>query len=146
MGLPSFGSLWANYPLGSSEEVKRKIGGNVNASWITNTCVIRISYAFNKSMAPIPNGWAGLTTVKGGDGKRYAFRVREFQPFLTGKYGAPDVSGTTQEAFNGKKGIIMFDVQGWSDATGHFDLWNGSHARNSEYFSQASKILLWSCA
>jgi len=132
--------------MGSSEEVKRKIGGNVNASWITNTCVIRMSYAFNKSFSPIPNGWAGLTTVKGGDGKRYAFRVAEFKPYLVGKYGKPDVTGTTAAEFSGKKGIIMFDVQGWSDATGHFDLWDGSQARNHEYFAQSSKVYLWSCA
>lgn len=25
------------------------------------------------------------------------------------------------------KGIVVFDVSGWGDATGHFTLWNGSH-------------------
>lgn len=145
MGLPAFSLLWANYPLGSSEEVKRKIGGAINMAWVTNTCVIRVSYAFNKAGEAIPNGWPGLSTARGGDGKRYAYRVSEFKPFLEKKYKAPDVTGTSRGAFDGHKGIIMFDVQGWSDATGHFDLWDGNNARYSEYFDKASQIHLWTC-
>ncbi|WP_425605493.1 T6SS effector amidase Tae4 family protein [Pseudoxanthomonas putridarboris] len=26
----------------------------------------------------------------------------------------------------GKNGIVMFSVKGWSDATGHFTLWEGA--------------------
>ena len=143
MALPAFSMLWAHFPIGSSEEVKHKIGGAVNMAWVTNTCVIRVSYALNKAGEPIPNGWPGLATAKGGDGKRYAYRVKEFKPYLDKKYKKADISGTSRTAFEGKKGIIMFDVQGWSDATGHFDLWNGSNARYSEYFDKASTIYLW---
>jgi hypothetical protein len=145
MGLPAFSMLWANFPTGSSEEVKRKIGGAINMAWVTNTCVIRVSHALNLSSAPIPNGWPGLSTAAGGNGKRYAYRVSEFKPYLEKKYRKADIEGTTRGAFEGKSGIIMFDVQGWSDATGHFDLWNGSAARYSEYFDKASKIYLWRC-
>ena len=39
--------------------------------------------------------------------------------------------------------MICFEVDGWSDATGHFDLWNGSECIHSDYFSKASKVHLW---
>lgn len=38
----------------------------------------------------------------------------------------------------------MFDVRGWSDATGHFDLWDGTKCVGSEYFEEAHAIYLWS--
>ena len=51
--------------------------GAVDAAWITNTCTIRMSRSFNYSGAKIPGNYPGLTTVKGKDGLRYAFRVAE---------------------------------------------------------------------
>ena len=144
MGLPNLTSMWAVYPTGTSSSAKAKIGGNVNMSWVTNTCVIRVSYCFNKCGQPIPNGFPGLSTARGGDGKRYAYRVREFKVFLERKYKRADVSGD-QNAVAGKRGLIMFDVSGWSDATGHFDLWNGSSCRHQAYFDRASMVYLWQC-
>lgn len=135
--------MWAVYPKGTSSDVKRLIGGNVNLGWVTNTCVIRISYCFNKCGSPIPNGHPGLTTAKGGNGKRYAFRVSEFKPYLERSYKYPEVTGKDRAAFAGKRGVIMFDVDGWSDATGHFDLWNGSSCAGSDYFGKAHKVFLW---
>ncbi|MCX4246496.1 type VI secretion system amidase effector protein Tae4 [Paraliomyxa miuraensis] len=145
MPIPSFSLMWAHFPAGSAAAVKAKIGGNVNMGWVTNTCVIRVSYCFNKAGDPIPGTYPGLTTARGGDGMRYAFRVSEFKPFLEHKYKAPDVSGTNRGAVDGRRGIIMFDVQGWSDATGHFDLWDGSFCAGSEYFDKASHVYLWEC-
>lgn len=143
--LPSFSLLWTHYPTGSAASVKAKIGGNVNMGWVTNTCVIRVSYSFNKAGDPIPNGYPGLTTARGGDGLRYAFRVSEFKPYLELKYKRPEVSGTSRGDVQGRRGVIMFDVQGWSDATGHFDLWDGSMCAGSEYFDKATAIYLWEC-
>ena len=123
-----------------------KIGGNVNLGWVTNTCVIRISYCFNKTGFLIPNGLPGLSTARGGDGKRYAYRVKEFKPFLEQRYKLPEVGGgSNRSAVAGKQGIIMFDVDGWSDATGHFDLWNGSECAGSDYFDKAQAVYLWLC-
>ena len=53
MRLPGFSLLSQNYPNGAAEEVKALIGGHVNAGWITNTCVIRMSRALNYAGAPI---------------------------------------------------------------------------------------------
>ncbi|MGH1344513.1 MAG: type VI secretion system amidase effector protein Tae4 [Nannocystales bacterium] len=146
MGLPNFDKMWSAYPTGTSDEVKRMIGGGVNGDWVANTCVIRISHCFNEAGVPIPNNHPGLTTTFGANKKRYAFRVTEFKRYLETKYGAPNVRGTAQSAVQGKKGIIMFDVQGWSDATGHFDLWDGKKCVGSEYFDKAHAIYLWNAS
>jgi hypothetical protein len=150
-GLPSFRRLWNNYPTESSERVKEMIGGRVNATWITNTCTIRLSRAFNYAGDPIRRGVAGLNAVSGSDRKWYAFRVREMEAYLLHEYGAPQVqaqSTNEQElrgAVRGKRGIIQFKVRGWSDATGHLDLWNGTIVRYSAYFHMAHEVLLWEC-
>lgn len=141
--LPKFDALWAQYPNGSAEEVKALIGGNVNADWITNTCTIRVSRALNYSGFLIPGTIPGLTTVKGADNKRYAFRVSEFRRYMRAVLGPPDITGIKPEDFAGKKGLIAFEVTGWSDATGHFDLWDGSKPAHAEYFAKASKVQLW---
>ncbi|WP_420895097.1 T6SS effector amidase Tae4 family protein [Snodgrassella communis] len=36
----------------------------------------------------------------------------------------------------GKKGIILFEVSGWSDATGHATLFNGYKCYDSSYFNE----------
>ena len=43
----------------------------------------------------------------------------------------------------GKRGIILFVVKGWSNATGHFALWDGEKALEGEYFDKASDVFLW---
>lgn len=145
MRLPQLDKMWSKYPTGTSDEVKRMIGGGVNGAWVTNTCVIRISYCFNYAGYLIPNGVPGLETTFGKDRKRYAFRVAEFKPFLEKTFKRADVSGRSERDVKGKKGVIMFDVEGWSDATGHFDLWDGRKCAGSEYFDKAHRIYLWTC-
>ncbi len=145
--VPPFQSLWDNYPDDHDPEaVKKKIGGKVDAKWIANTCTIRLSHAFNYSGQPIPNSFPGLNTVTGADGMFYAFRVREMRRYLEATYGEPSFHATGPEAHlhaKNKRGVIMFDVRGWNDATGHFDIWNGSKARHDEYFKRASAVLMW---
>lgn len=146
--LPSFESLWSNYPNDHDPEaVKRMIGGRVNLPWITNTCTIRMSYALNRSGSPIPKRHPLLSTVAGGDGYWYAFRVRELRRYLEHDFKAPDVTGTakSKDDFHGREGIIMFDVEGWSDATGHFDVWNGSATKHAQYWELAKAVYLWIC-
>ncbi len=145
MELPTLSRMWNKYPLGNASEVKQAIGGNVDAGYITNTCVVRVSYCFNYAGQAIPASHPGLVTVRGADNKRYALRVREFDQYLRSQFKNPEIHGTDPQPFEGKRGVIMFDVTGWSDATGHFDLWDGSRCRGSNYFSKASDIYLWEC-
>ncbi len=46
------------------------------------------------------------------------------------KYGMPDIvkkgSDIALSQFSGKTGLIAWHITGWSDATGHFTLWDGS--------------------
>jgi hypothetical protein len=141
-----------NFPL--PDDVKKLIGGNVDDEWIKNTCAIRLSRALNENGFPIPGKFAGLHTVKGGDGKRYAFRVVELHKWLDHVLGQSDfdLKKKAGDAFDkgalaAFKGIIGFDIH-FSDATGHLDLWDGSvftheYQTSGEYWTQATRIWLW---
>lgn len=163
---PLWVAFWNAYPdylnNPDGEAVKKEIGGAVNESWITNTCTVRMSRGLNYSGVHVPAGFPGLHTVRGGDHKNYAFRVRELRKWLPTAHalGKPDFEITKKqgEAFDkaqlaGMKGIIAFDIH-FSDATGHFDAWNGStfshESGNSTdlgaatiYWSYATRISLW---
>ncbi len=144
--------MWNAFPApkGSAEDAKKMIGGDVFAPWLLNTCVIRVSRSMNYAGHLVPQGFAGLSTVRGADGLRYAFRVEEFRKFLTFTYGPPSFTEDREpkaeppQSFIGETGIICFRVKGWSDATGHVDLWDGSAVLHSAYFNKAYSILLWS--
>jgi Type VI secretion system (T6SS), amidase effector protein 4 len=131
--LPRLQKLTAHYPTGGDPEaVKRDVGGAVDADWITNTCVVRISRAFNytgEAEDEIPRR-DGLLTVLGADHKNYALRVEEFIHYLRDEFGSPDVvrsgANIAKAPFLGQTGIIAWHVSGWSDATGHFTLWDGN--------------------
>ncbi len=64
--------------------------------------------------------------------------------YMVGTFGKPQVKVASAtdgmdipEQLKGKRGIIMFDVRVWSDATGHFDLWNGESCAHDCYFNKA---------
>lgn len=149
----TFNTLKANYPDGKTtpEQIKTKVGGKVNAGWITNTCVIKLSMAFNGTQFAIPNHFPGLLTVSGADKKWYALRVKEFRKYLENKFGKPDLVhknvrklSAVPTDFIGKTGIIAFEVAGWSDASGHFTLWNGHRCLdNSDYWGNSHEVVLW---
>lgn len=52
IALPTFSELRANYPTMEQEALMSSIGGGVSSSYIRNTCVIRMSKAFNYLGAP----------------------------------------------------------------------------------------------
>jgi hypothetical protein len=150
--LTNFDLMWTAYPnpSGSAAATKSLIGGRANASWITNTCVIRISRCFNYAGHPLPPKYRGMKTVVGGDGMYYAFRIREFRAYLAGIYGEPTLrheygqaGGPVPDAFYRRQGMIAFSVSGWTDATGHLDLWDGAACRHKAYFHKADVVELW---
>jgi hypothetical protein len=132
--LPSFLALQKNYPTNpDSPKVIQQLGGELTQSWVgPNSCVMRMSKAFNYAgkAHEIPPSHKGLLSVKGKDGKNYAIRVIEFINYLHSHYRVPDIvktgSAMKPESFDGKKGIIAWLIDGWSDARGHFTLWDGS--------------------
>jgi hypothetical protein len=149
--LPPFDDLWKAYPHeDDSSLVKKQIGGAVDASWITNTCTVRLSQALNGAGFLLPSGpkstTSGLHTIVGGDGNNYAYRVAELGDYLTKTVGPAPVVLTgnqiNKQALAGQRGIVKFTVP-FSDATGHFDLWDGSQPAHAEYFDRATKVEFW---
>jgi hypothetical protein len=65
--------------------------------------------------------------------------------YLTEKYGEPEqLTPAEHEAeLQGRKGIIIYEVSGWADATGHADLWDGSKCVYKGYGSVSHKVSFW---
>lgn len=152
--LPSFNALWSAFPDGDPEAVKAEIGGRVDAGWIENTCTIRLSHALNEAGFLIPKGPSadveGLHTISGENGNQYAYRVREMESWLRQTIGQPTLTreskgsaGVDPSAFSGRRGIIMFEVDSWSNASGHMDLWRDDQAKHAAYFEEAQSVSLW---
>lgn len=138
---PAFLRLWEAYAevgLKAAPEVYALVGGNVadlhtaNPADYSNACALRMSRAFNYGGYPVPRGTiipgTNIYRVRGGDDKPYILRVDGVIHFIRHNWGAPDQvfqPGETAQ-LSGLKGVIIAEVQGWSDATGHVTLWNGS--------------------
>lgn len=111
-----------------------------------NTCAARMSFALNRSGMKLPVAPEG-GSIKGDDKLNYWLRVKQLSARLNNQFGKPDkelkhrlVKKTTEVelyderqknalAFIGEiksmKGIMVFEVTGWGNATGHFTLWDG---------------------
>lgn len=136
---PKWEDMFKNYPNPSvnTETLYNEIGGGLPEyykadpiNW-ENTCCIRMSKALNYSGVKLSNAPSRGGTINGKDGYKYWIRVRDLMAFLKQRFGAADVESepgqNAIDKFIHKKGIIMFDVTGWGNATGHFTLWDGSH-------------------
>lgn len=158
---PKFADMAAAYPKGSADEVKAKIGGKVDLPWITNTCVIRVSRALNYSgeAHKVTRG-AKMETISGADGLWYGFRVRQFIPYFSAKYGPADfvMQGASYEEAIAEgrkagparltKGVVAMEISGWHDATGHVDLWNFNRCLSgaclqNDYLTKSSRLHFW---
>jgi len=152
--LPSFASLWQNYPRDALDAVKRMIGGEVDSPDIKNTCTIRLSRALNYSGHPVPARYPGLWVASGADVMWYALRVRDMRCYVEARYGPPafhwpgaegadeEIAHDRRTPFLRHRGIILF-LADFTNATGHFDIWDGIGVRFHDYFYEAREILLW---
>jgi hypothetical protein len=139
MSRPSFITAWAASqriydPVNSGARVANVIGGNVEKNinhstaeqrW-NNTCAVRMSYIHGQ-------------TVSGADGRKYFFRVRDLIGFLKQQWGKAEVvkyPASGGGTLVGKKGVILFEVSGWSDAQGHATLFNGHSCYDHCYFNE----------
>jgi len=156
----TFEKLVKSYPQGETPNVKKWLGGSIDGDWISNTCAIRMSHTIQG---------AGLLIPKQGDNQSirskrnptfsYIFRVAKLRPWLISNLRKPDLvvlapggpknPGVPIAPFAGKRGIITFEIS-WSDASGHFDLWDGScmveyhHITETDrYFGLAVSVALW---
>jgi hypothetical protein len=150
--MPYFEDLTANYPDDpSADAVKKLIGGHVDADWITNTCAIRLSRAFNYTGITLKHHDSPfMHTVSGADHNWYAYRMLELRNWVAAKFGRPalDIKGTTDRSkFSGVQGVIAFEIH-FHDANGHLDLWNGStyvheNADSRDYFRMSKRTIVW---
>jgi hypothetical protein len=151
--LPKWDDLSANYAGDeeTSEDFRTRIGGQVDNDQLTNTCTLRMSEAFNQAGQAIPKHHPGLLTLTGADHHSYALRVAEFKRFMLSAYGPPDVirtsgagsqGGVSRADFAGLRGVMCFEVH-FSDATGHFTLWDGFQALHGDYFDRAFRVSIW---
>lgn len=150
MSKPTFFAAWtaANKiynPIDPATKVAKTIGGNVAKNinnpdpkqrW-SNTCAVRMSYILNQSGVKIPA--IRGKTVSGGDGNQYFFRVRNLIDYLKGTWGLPTVvkyPPSNGGELKGKKGVVLFEISGWGDASGHATLFNGSSCYDHCYFNE----------
>ncbi|SDH41652.1 type VI secretion system amidase effector protein Tae4 [Pseudomonas abietaniphila] len=147
MNRPLFSFAWSASqriydPSNSGAKVAKIIGGfvekNINnpdpAQRWSNTCAVRMSYIFNEAGLVIP-AIAGQT-VSGADKRQYFFRVRNLITFLRQRWGEPDVVQYPPSGeFSGRRGVILFEVSGWSDAQGHATLFDGGRCYDQCYFN-----------
>jgi hypothetical protein len=150
--MPFFEDLRANYPDDPSPDaVKQLIGGHVDADWITNTCAIRLSRAFNYTGIKLKHhDNPFMHTVSGADNNWYAYRMLELRSWIAAKFGAPvlDVKGNTDRSkFSTAKGVIAFEIH-FHDANGHLDLWDGSSYIHEsvdlrDYFQMSKRTIVW---
>lgn len=155
MSRPSFLQAWQRF----SEiniavpEVGKKIGGNVEFNielgekdplqGFTNACAIRMSYTLNYSGYKVERGpWK---TVSGKDKNWYIYKVKDMISFLTYKFGKPDkiIKNPTPSDFANLRGILVFNVPGWQDASGHATLWDGTTCSDHCYFPKANEASIW---
>jgi hypothetical protein len=153
--LPNFDSLVPYYPVKqTADEIKAYIGGDVDQAHYRNTCIIRVSQALNYTGHPIPPDTGWFRTKKGKDGKWYGLRVTEFWDYLLKVYGKPTVfarKGNNKvipvSKFAGIRGIVGFRVKGFTDATGHFTLWDGAEllygGERHDYWGISTEAALW---
>jgi RHS repeat-associated protein len=138
LGLLDYPSLVRNYPLPSVYPtspvpgqttiwnlIGGKVGQNGNSGAFHNSCSVRMSYALNQSDSKIP--FIKGATVSGANGDWYFFRVADLQSYLNSLLGMPQQFSPQdwQSGIGNQTGILEF-LNHWNDATGHFDLYNGS--------------------
>ncbi|SEB99256.1 Type VI secretion system (T6SS), amidase effector protein 4 [Pseudomonas saponiphila] len=137
---PRFSTLWKAYAeVGhkDSESVYQLVGGQVEAhraekpANYVNACALRLSRAFNYGGYKIPKGdivkGIPIYRLRGEDELPYIMTVEGFFEFLKHSWKKPDheVKPNNLGYINGKQGVLVMLISGWSDATGHATLWDG---------------------
>ena len=164
---PSWKDMKSHYPAdGISKfdfypKISKALGVDADKPAYSNTCALRMSFALNKSGVKLRKAPSKGGNIVGDDGRNYWLRVKDLQTELQTKLGKPDneyeqpsfpyaswnMSQLARRAqqtnlefiskIKGRNGVVVFEVSGWSDATGHFTLWDGE-AENLMYVGENS--------
>lgn len=137
---PAFRDLWEAYAeVGAmaAADVYELVGGPVadhyraNPDDYANACALRMSRGFNYGGYAIPRGTVvpgrSIYRVRGGDELPYILRVNDMIQYVKHNWGNADLTLSPSETgqLAGRKGLIVMEVSGWRDATGHVTLWDG---------------------
>lgn len=149
MNRPLFNTAWMRFQEinVNTEKVGAKIGGNVGlniaSGAFSHVPAVRLSFVLNRSGVRIPR--IANQTISGADGSWYFTRVRDLRNYLQRRLGPADVHSLPARASNlqRRRGLLLFDLPGWTDNGGHATLWNGVHAADASDFSQTRDMLLW---
>jgi hypothetical protein len=151
MKRPTFAAAWAASqqiydPLNSGTKVARVIGGKIAANILpvglpgkwSNTCAVRLSFILNRTGTLIP--FIPGRTVSGADHRWYFHYVKDVIAFLDRTWGKPDLVAAFPPSggggLAGKKGLVLFEIDGWSDSSGHATLWNGMTCYDHCFFNE----------
>ncbi len=114
---PNFYDAWRAFsnvnlqPFQVGNIVGGKVKDNFDSGVFTNACAIRFSYVLNTCGCDITRS-DDISSVSGGDGRWYIFRVRDVLIFLSRNWGSPEqsVNGPPvfQNDFVGKVGVLAF--------------------------------------
>lgn len=120
-----------------------------------NTCSVRMSYALNRSGLTLGAAPSQGGHLVGADGYRYWIRVSDLKLHLSKQFKGADeelalpvispgliddvdalsakfkervalAKAWLERALSNRRGIVVFNVTGWSNASGHFTLWDGT--------------------
>ena len=159
LGLLTYKQLAANYPLPTvyktnltaTNNIWQLIGGkvlyNAQIGKFNNSCAIRLSHSLNKSGDLIPYIQDQTSSGKNPPRWWYIYRVKQMKSYLTQKYGEPTVYKSREKFMKcASKGILLLEVSGWRDASGHATLWDGKNTidKSDDYFNKPNPIFnLW---
>jgi len=149
--LPTYAALKSNFKTPAAlttPELADQLGGKVevniegNLAAFGNTCAIRISRALNGAGHLVPYS-TSPRVISDKDRRWYIYSVSELSAYLKKTYGPPYAPPKREMTnLSGMRGIIIFHG-GIPGATGHADLWNGSHCEGTCYLGVALRIELW---
>lgn len=134
--------------------IRGKFVGEEHNPTYENTCATRMSYALNRCGIRLGKTVDSGGTMVGGDGFNYWIRVEDVKAELMARFKGFDEElvlkaipnslvddeegrkklfrervATAQQFLDtriaGKRGIVVFETRGYSNATGHFTLWDG---------------------
>ena len=154
--LPPWKSLKTHFPASNAATVARLIGGKVQYNYdikvFTNFCCIRVSRALNLSGHPVryfkdtgANGKLRPAVSSGKNKQWHIFRVRSLRKYMESNYGKgePHNAATYKQKLKGRHGIILQEVPGMSDASGHADCWDNDRCLWDDFGSRATAIFFW---
>lgn len=146
-------TLIDNYPTQSKEQLYSELKGEwpslINNDNYNNTCAIRLSIALLKSGINIPDQYREAIS---GENDNLIIKVKTMSRFLTDTLDAPfwGMSKQPGQTLNLATtvpglGILAYHVK-WTNATGHFDLWDGQRfigSGNPEHVKDGYELVLW---